>query len=387
MTNYQVKDLADNSLFTKPVFLDGDFILASPETPLDGKLKAALLRWRFQEIQSEGLPVEKQTPAGKPGDNPPERAPPEEDDAVEPAGDRGILSSREWLREARDYYTAFQSYAESLYNQMSRGESPKLRTVAEQVAGLCNVIRKERRFLLRVIQTVDTGGGNYLAAHGAKSCILSIIIGLFLKLPGPQLIELGMAALLHEAGMARLPPQITGQNRPLTQQEQQLVLNHPIEGYQLLQSFKTPQNISLPALEHHERINGEGYPRKLREDQISRYGKIIAVACSYEAMSAPRPFRDAKDGYTNMLELLKNERKGYDETIIRALVLSLSIYPVGLYVLLSNGQKAQVVDVNPAAPRYPVVQVLGNDGGNQPLETSATGISIVRSLKRDEVLS
>jgi HD-GYP domain-containing protein (c-di-GMP phosphodiesterase class II) len=146
--------------------------------------------------------------------------------------------------------------------------------------------------------------------------------------------------------------------------------------------------VTIAALEHHERENGGGYPRKLTGDKISLYAKIIAVACSYEAQTNTRPHRAAKDGFSGMVDLLKNEGKQYDDTVIRALVFSLSIYPIGLYVLLSNGKKGQVVDVNPENPRYPIVQLLGvltPDGKTKTLETSQNGVHIVRPLVRDEL--
>jgi HD-GYP domain-containing protein (c-di-GMP phosphodiesterase class II) len=146
--------------------------------------------------------------------------------------------------------------------------------------------------------------------------------------------------------------------------------------------------VTIPALEHHERENGGGYPRQLTGDKISLYSKIIAVACSYEAQTSQRPHKDAKDGFAGMLELLKNEGKQYDDTVIRALVFSLSIYPIGLYVLLSNGKKGQVVDVDPENPRYPRVQVLGvltPEGKAKIQETSQDGVHIVRPLAKDEL--
>jgi hypothetical protein len=91
-----------------------------------------------------------------------------------------------------------------------------------------------------------------------------------------------------------------------------------------------------------------------------------------------------------MLDLLKNVGKQYDDTIVRALVYSLSIYPIGLYVLLSNGRKGQVVDVNPENPRFPVVQVFGEltpDGKIRTMQTAADGVSIVRPLLREEINS
>jgi HD-GYP domain-containing protein (c-di-GMP phosphodiesterase class II) len=167
-----------------------------------------------------------------------------------------------------------------------------------------------------------------------------------------------------------------------------MIYAHPIMGYNTLKSCGFPLAVSIPALEHHERENGSGYPRRLTADKISLYSKIIAVACSYDAISSYRPHREARDGYTGMLELLKNEGKQYDDTIIRALVYSLSIYPIGLYVMLSNGKKGQVVDVNPEKPRFPIVQIFGEfnpDGKNKTIETSPEEVQISRPLTREEI--
>jgi hypothetical protein len=89
-----------------------------------------------------------------------------------------------------------------------------------------------------------------------------------------------------------------------------------------------------------------------------------------------------------MLELLKNEGKKYDDTVVRGLVLSLSIYPIGLYVLLSNGKKGQVVDVNPENPRFPIVQIFGEltpDGKIKTMQTAQGALTIVRPLNRSEI--
>jgi HD-GYP domain-containing protein (c-di-GMP phosphodiesterase class II) len=159
-------------------------------------------------------------------------------------------------------------------------------------------------------------------------------------------------------------------------------------GYNLLKAMGFPPVISLAALEHHERENGTGYHRMLIGDKISFNSKIIAVACSYEAISAHRPHREARDGHTTMLELLRNEGNQYDATIIRALVVSVSLYPIGLYVLLSNGRKGQVINANPETPRFPIVQVFGEfnpDGKNKTLETSQDGVFILRPLSKEEM--
>jgi HD-GYP domain-containing protein (c-di-GMP phosphodiesterase class II) len=233
----------------------------------------------------------------------------------------------------------------------------------------------------------DTDGEDYLVSHAVKSTIIAIIIGSHLKLPNHRLIELGVAALLHEAGMIMLPPQVYMAKRALNPAERKAILTHPILSFNLLKSYDFPLVVSLAALEHHERENGSGYPQKLTGEKISLYAKIIAVACSYEALTSSRPHKDAKDGYSGMLDLLKNEGKRYDDAVVKALVLSLSIYPIGLYVLLSSGRKGQVVDVG-ADPKFPMVQIFGEltpDGKNKVIETSQEGLHIVRPLRKEEI--
>jgi HD-GYP domain-containing protein (c-di-GMP phosphodiesterase class II) len=151
----------------------------------------------------------------------------------------------------------------------------------------------------------------------------------------------------------------------------------------MLKSLNFPQNIRLAVLEHHERENGSGYPQRLTGAKISLYAKIIAVACSFEAMTAVRPYKDARNGHWGILDLLKNDGGRYDETALRALIYSLSIYPIGSYVLLSDGRKAQVVDTNPNEARYPIVRILG-ESDETPVKTSPIGLRIMRLITEQE---
>jgi HD-GYP domain-containing protein (c-di-GMP phosphodiesterase class II) len=261
--------------------------------------------------------------------------------------------------------------------------------VTDRVKDMVEYIKEDRRFLMRVLKKTDPAPNkNYLATHSVRSTIIAIIIGTYLKLPNHRLLELGVAAIVHEVGMLKLPSSMYMNDRPLTENEKKAIVTHPVLGYSMLKSLDFPLPICLAALEHHERENATGYPRRLTGDKISLYSKIISVACSYEALSSKRPHKEEKDGYTGMLELLKNEGKQYDETVVKALVLSLSIYPIGLYVLLSNNKKGQVVDVNPENPRFPIVQIFGEttpDGRVLTMQTAPDSLTIVRPLQRAEI--
>jgi HD-GYP domain-containing protein (c-di-GMP phosphodiesterase class II) len=378
MKNYLVKEIKPDSFFSKTVYLDKKFILTTPEMPFNDALISNLVKWSFNSVFSDGDPHKEytsQSSGSKAGNN-----------------SQNVLSQQpenEKLEKAKAYYSNFLLYTENLFIRATISDELDYKNVTEKIKEMVEFIKEDSRFLMRVIKDFDPGQDkNYLTAHSVKSSIIAVIIGSYLKLPNHKLFELGVAALLHEIGMLKLPSQIYLNQRPLTAPEQKAILTHPILGYTLLKSFDFPLPICLAALEHHERENATGYPRRLTGEKISLYSKIISVACSYDALSSKRPHKEAKDGYTGMLELLKNEGKGYDDTVVKALVLSLSIYPIGLYVLLSNGKKAQVVDINPEKPRFPVVQIfneVGADGKIKTVQTDSNDITIVRPLHRSEI--
>ncbi|MDR2159446.1 MAG: HD-GYP domain-containing protein [Treponema sp.] len=380
MKNYILKEIPPESYFSKAVYLDPQFILTAPEMAFSRDMVKALTDWEYREVLSDGEPREEYVHEAADAA--------EEGDFAGPAS-LEAASDGDKLKRAEEFYASFYKYVENLFTQVAIKNELLFKPVAEKVKAVCDIVREDRRFLMRVQKNAEPAEDqNYLVSHTVRSTIIAIIIGTYLKLPAFRLIELGVAALLHEIGMIKLPPQVYLSKRPLNPQERKAILTHPVLSFNLLKSFDFPLVIGLAALEHHERENGTGYPQKLTGDKISLYAKIIAVACSYEALSTRRPHKEAKDGYTGMLELLKNEGKQYDDTAVRALVFSLSIYPIGLYVILSNGKKGQVVDINPENPRYPIVQVFGDltpDGRNKTLETSPKGVSIVRPMTKEEI--
>ncbi|MDR2966224.1 MAG: HD-GYP domain-containing protein [Treponema sp.] len=374
MKDYLVKGIPPNSFFTKAVLLDKAFILTAPEMPFTPEMSEILEKWSFSTVYSEG----DQSSAS---------------DASAAADDGGASltqqSDSEKMEKATEFYKGLLAYTEIMFTKAAVSGDLDYKDITDRIKDMVEYVKEDRRFLMRVLKNVEPAPSKtYLASHSVRSTIISIIIGTYLKLPNHRLLELAIAALIHEVGMLKLPTAIFMNDRPLNDSEKKAIVTHPVLGYSMLKSLDFPLPICLAALEHHERENGGGYPRRLSSEKISLYSKIIAVACSYEALSSKRPHKEEKDGYTGMLELLKNEGKQYDDTVVKALVLSLSIYPIGLYVLLSNNKKGQVIDVNPENPRFPIVQIFGEtspDGRIITMQTTQDGLNIVRPLTRAEI--
>lgn len=375
MNSVPLKDLISDSYFSEPVYLDEKYILLTPETPVTTALVNRLAEWEFRQVLTDGSVM---------SDAIMDESELEGEDA-KPLTSQSA-DDRENMGKVSLFYEQFLRYVDSVYTRYVTKNEILIKELSDKIKGLCDTVAANKRYILRVLSS-SAASSNYLVNHSVRSTVLAVVLGSHLKLPPHRLIELGVACVLHEIGMVRLPPQLYMAGRQLTPAERKSITAHPILGYNILKEKQFPLSISLAALEHHERMNGTGYPRSLSGDKISVYARIIAVACSYDAVTAARPFREAKEGYEGMVDLLKNEGKQYDDTVIKALVYSLSIYPIGSYVLLSNGKSAQVIDVNPENPRLPVVLILGTrtpDGKEIILQTSEQGTRIARPMTHKE---
>ena len=419
MTTYPLQQIVENSVFTKDVMLDKQFLLACERMPFTPALKKALADWDFREVQSDGTPQERKLPAAKAeaqkkadetktsaGKPPAVKASDFEEVSLEELVSidehsesmaskirskiEGIKKESEHLSRmetVRNIYNAYTTYILQVYTHYATHKILQLEEISSIAADLCQFIRENQRYVLRVTPSVEDSSKNFLISHSIRSTVIAIAIGLQLHMPKDKLTELGVASMLHEIGQIRLPPQLYMTDRTLSENEMRKMQAHPILSYNILKENDFPLAICLATLEHHERENGSGYPRHLPSAKISVYAKIISVACSFEAITTPREYKEEKTTFAAMVEMLKNEEHKYDETVIKALLHALSLYPIGSYVYLAGGQVGQVVDVLPDQPLNPIVQLLNekDDEGNRKNVQSDNGPNkIVRVLNKQE---
>ena len=291
------------------------------------------------------------------------------------------------IQEAQKTYQTFINYMTTVYTRYATQKVIAVDELKNKTLELCNFVRENKKFILRIAPAFEMRNRNFLVSHAVRSAVLSIVIGVQIKMPYDRLTELGMASLLHEIGQIRLPPQLYLNNKPLSTSEKAQMQTHTVIGYNIAKNAGLSLPVQLGILDHHERENGSGYPRRLSGNSISLYGKIIAVACSFEAITAPRQFKAARTSFEGMVELLKNSNHLYDDVVVKALLYSISLYPIGAFVFLSNGRVGQVVDVVPTAPKNPIVQIVGSinpDGTPKRIKTNSNSIKIVRTMTREE---
>ncbi|MBU8912680.1 MAG: HD domain-containing protein [Spirochaetales bacterium] len=378
MKSFPVVNLESDCYFTERAYLDDKYILLSPETPVTTRLINRLKRWKFAQIRSDGALVD---------------APTVSDSATVEGTSLSIdqdVREQSLFNEAKAFYFELATFVEKTFtNFVTRNELAE-RPIGDMVKQTIDMVRSHRRHILRLAD-MEAKGKNYIVNHSAKTAILSVAVGLVIRMPPHKLIELGTAAVLHEIGMIRLPPQLYMSNKELTDQERKAITAHTVLGFKILKQSSFPMSVSLAVLECRENADGSGYPRALTADRISQYGKVLMVAGSYAALTSVRPYREPTDGHAAILDMLKRKGQMYDETILRALVANLSVFPVGTYVELANGTRGMVIDNDLEHPMTPKVRIIAGPSGElyaeqQIVDTATTKeLRIARAITADDV--
>ncbi len=391
MNTYAVSDLKEGMYFTADVQLDNTFALLNSITPVTESILKALQEWSFKEIFSTGSISTAASGLQQTSSTPLEI---EEKAPANEILKQNIAAINAKTAEAvnkfdvvKEIYNEYQSYINSVYTRFATHRELKYTDIYDVVKDLCIFINQNRRYILRVTPTMDPDSKDFLVFHSMRSTVFAIIIGIQLKIPLSKLTEIGVACVLHEIGMIKLPPQYYMTNRILTPAEKKTIYTHPLLSYDIVKSFDFPLSVGLAVLEHHEKEDGSGYPRKLEGKDISLYAKIISIACSFEAITAPRHHRSAQSSHEAMVEMLKNTGKQYDETVIKALLYSMSLFPIGSYVYLADGRIGLIADTNPEDPKNPIVQLINEktETGADKFVKSGTGeVQIQRVLTKEE---
>ncbi len=344
MRQLSIQDLPVNSYVDAPVYLDERYILLAPDIPVTEALIRRLVDWEFTQVLTAGKVV---------------GAPASDASGVKGNSLNKNLKEQETVNQVLAAYRQRVIEVAAIFERYKTKNELKIEGITDLVKGLIGLVKSQPRYALN-LPDVDTPDAGFLPCHAVKSSILAAALADFLKLPPHRAIEVGIAGLLHTIGMMRIPPEIYLSDRPLTPREKQMIIAHPILSFRALKEAGFPMQIAVAVLEHHERMDGSGYPRKLTGERLSLYGKIVGVASSYVAAVSERPFRQARDGHSGIMDLLRDAGKFYDEAVLRALVFTLSIYPIGTHVELGNKSVGVVIRTNPASPKLPVVRLLLN---------------------------
>ncbi|MGI6038109.1 MAG: HD-GYP domain-containing protein, partial [Limnochordia bacterium] len=234
------------------------------------------------------------------------------------------------------------------------------------------------------IRTYDS----YTFGHSVNVCLLSILTGMKMGFNELELRDLATGALLHDIGKTQINKQVLLKPGALTEGEYAHVQLHTTFGFEALRRIPDFSIlVAHIAYQHHERLEGQGYPRGLRGDDLHTYARIVAVADSYDAMTADRIYRPGKEPKAAIQELQQMAGRYYDPQVVEIFCSNVAVYPVGTWVQLNSGYVGVVVDINASTPKRPVVRLLFDPQGRPMNSLQEVDLSMERELGITSTLS
>lgn len=207
---------------------------------------------------------------------------------------------------------------------------------------------------------------NYLFQHSLNVGIYATMLGLAHGYNKEELMVLGLGALLHDIGKTKVPLELLRKPGKLTDEEFEEIKKHTEYGFVML---KDEPNVPLLAahcaFQHHERINGSGYPRGIAGTDIHEFARWIGIVDSYDAITTHRVYRNAMLPHQALETLFTGAGTLYDREKIALFRDKIALYPIGVTVTLNSRETAVVVDLNASAPHRPVVRVLEDENGQE----------------------
>jgi HD-GYP domain-containing protein (c-di-GMP phosphodiesterase class II) len=218
------------------------------------------------------------------------------------------------------YFVAAGIISFSLREVIIRGQKIKQVNDALQDLMVSNSIGKNLQGLVEVIASTVEMRDPYTSGHQRRVAELGVAIGGKMGLPDRNLMGIRLAGLIHDLGKMKIPVEILTKPGKLTDIEQALIREHPKVAYEALKGFESPWPLADIVQQHHERMDGSGYPKGLKGEDILIEARILAVADVVEAMSAMRPYREGLGIGAALNEIKIGSGKKYDEAVVNACV-------------------------------------------------------------------
>lgn len=195
----------------------------------------------------------------------------------------------------------------------------------------------------------------YTYQHSVDVSILSAMLARKLGLSEGSVREIAEAGILHDLGKRRVPLEILNKPGKLTDDEFAVMKQHPVFGYNDIQSISgISEAIKIGVLEHHEKVNGKGYPMGLAGNKISTYGKIISIVDVYDALTSKRPYKTAMSS-ARAVGIMTEMLDSFDKVFFATFLQCITLYPVGSYVLCTDGKSYKVIQHNALSPVKPIL--------------------------------
>jgi HD-GYP domain-containing protein (c-di-GMP phosphodiesterase class II) len=266
---------------------------------------------------------------------------------VEAGGDADARDTEgdQALERAKRTYAHGVAVTRDVVAGVRMGRAPNTRRLKRAVQLLVDQVLENELSITGLTTLRDYD--EYTFTHSVNVCIFAVALGRRLGLQRIQLYDLGLAALLHDIGKARIDLALLNKDTALDDREWRMMQAHPWLGtltlFRMREGEELPYRAILAAHEHHMKVDLSGYPRPVRPRRLGFFSRLIAVADGYDAATTRRSYQsDPWEPAAVLKEMWLNPGRGYDPVLVKALINLLGVYPVGTAVILDTFEVAIV---------------------------------------------
>ncbi len=265
----------------------------------------------------------------------------------------------EALPHARQIHDEALEYARKFIDDVKNGKTIQLEEAEPMIGNVIDSISSNEpaALTLAFLKRYD----EYTYTHCINVNLYSLLLGKSLGLDRKKLEKLGIAAMFHDVGKGLVPNEVLNKPGKLSDEEFEIMKGHSMKGLDVLKEVKgLDLSILRGVVEHHERFDGTGYPRKLKGEKIHPFARIIAIADVYDALTSVRVYKKAMTPAKTLSLMFKWSGTDFDKGFLNRFIRLMGIYPPGTIVQLDDNRFALVLETNEATPLKPKVKVMFN---------------------------
>ena len=272
---------------------------------------------------------------------------------------RERLELNEEFQRTRVSFDSAVDTLDKVFDSLRNGQQGDISAVREAINPLIEGVFRNQEAVAALLRLKESGSYRY--QHGVSMAVWATIIGRHIGLHRDELEKLAVGCAMCDVGMTRLPPELLDQAESLTARQLNIIQAHPTIGSDLVGKSKDIDFEILAIIEnHHERMDGSGYPRGVEGAAIPLLARIAGLVDTYDAMITPRPYATARTSHEAVQELLDCKGSHFQEALVEQFVQAIGLFPTGTMVELNTGEVANVVTQNDTRRLKPELVIVLN---------------------------